>query len=133
MPRICRVLVVEDDPDVQEVFNHVLAQEGYELLVAHDGSSMRDALAKSEIDVVVVDVMLPGGENGLALADEAARRGCGVILVTGHHDHYDSVEKSGRHHLFKPFRMEALLAMVDQVLQETEALCATKDKKCGRV
>ena len=101
----------------------VFAHEGYHFTIASDGASMRRGLASPGIDVVIVDVGLPGGETGLALAEEAADRGCGVILVTGHGKFYEDVEKSGHRYLFKPFRLGSLLELVDHVLRETQARC----------
>lgn len=123
VPQICKVLIVEDDQAVQQVFNLVLAAAGYELRLARDARSMRDALNAGDVDVVVIDVILPGGANGFALAQEAVERGCGVILVTGHHDRYGEVEKSGHRYLFKPFRMSALIDMVEQVARENDLHC----------
>jgi DNA-binding NtrC family response regulator len=127
--RVCKVLIVEDDPAVQQVFDMVLADKGYELVLARDGASMRRALAVGDIDAVIIDVMLPGGETGLALANEAAGHGCGVILVTGHYDHYQRVAESGYRHLFKPFRLSALTGMVERVLREQDAQCQVKSRK----
>ncbi|HEX7970070.1 MAG TPA: response regulator [Stellaceae bacterium] len=123
VPRVCRVLIVEDDPAVQHVFKTLLAAEGFECLVARDAPSTRSALAAGDVDVAIMDVMLPGAENGLALAQEAAERGCGVIVVTGHHDRYDAVEASGHKYLFKPFRVRALLDVLDEVLRRANAEC----------
>jgi DNA-binding NtrC family response regulator len=128
-PKVCRVLVVEDDPAVQQVFNIVLEERGYDLVLARDGASMRAALHAGDVDIVVVDVLLPGGESGLALAQEAADRGAGVIVVTGHHDHYRRVEESGHRHLFKPFRLSALIDMVEEVLRDADARCRVKTRK----
>lgn len=131
MPKVCRVLIVEDDPDVQQVFDMALERDGYEFAVARDGPSMQRALATGEIDIAIIDVMLPGGVSGLALAQQAAERGCGIIVVTGHHDHYELVEKSGHRFLFKPFRVDSLLELVEAVLQETRAQCEVKGRKFG--
>jgi two-component system, OmpR family, response regulator len=125
--KIYKVLIVEDDAAVQQVFDTVLADAGYELLLARDGTSMRGALAAGAVDVVIIDVMLPGRENGLALAREAEERGCGVILVTGHHDRYGEVEQSGYRHLFKPFRMNALTRLVEEALGDHVTLAALPD------
>jgi DNA-binding response OmpR family regulator len=128
---ICRILIVEDDPAVRQIFTMILANAGYDLLLAHDGPSMRNALGAGDVDVVIIDVMLPGSANGLALAQEAERDGCGVILVTGYHDLYQGVAESGYPYLFKPFRMSALTAMVAQVLRKTAARCQVKSMTDG--
>jgi DNA-binding NtrC family response regulator len=131
MARVCKVLIVEDDGDVRAVINEMLACEGYEFLMAADAASMRHLLADEDVDIVIVDVVLPGGESGLRLAQELTDRGYGVILVTGHHQHFDTVEQSGHRYLLKPFRMNSLLELVDQVLRETQARCETKRRRLG--
>jgi DNA-binding NtrC family response regulator len=127
--RVCKVLIVEDDPAVQQVFEMVLADKGYELVLARDGISMRRALAAGDVDVVIIDVMLPGGEMGFTLAQEATSHDCGVILVTGHHDHYQRVAESGHRHLFKPFRLSILTGMVEEMLREKDAQCQVSSRK----
>lgn len=129
VPRVCRILIVEDDPAVQHVFKTLLAAEGFECLVARDAPSAHGILAAGAVDVAILDVMLPGAENGLALAAEAAGRGCGVIVVTGHHDRYDAVETSGYKYLFKPFRVSALLNLLDEVLRDAKVDCRVDDRR----
>ena len=130
MERVCRVLVVEDNHDIRDLLADVFDHEGYRFTLASNGAEMRGALAGGDIDVVIIDVVLPG-ESGLALAKEAADRGCGVILVTGHHDHFETVYKSGHRYAFKPYRLKSLLALVDEALREAKARCRVKDRRYG--
>ncbi len=131
-PWACRVLIVEDDPGVQQVFLSVLRAEGYDAMGVRDASSMRQALAAGDIAVAVIDVMLPGGDNGLELAREAAGHGCGIIVVTGHHDRYEAVEASGYRYLFKPFRIGALLKLLTGMMDEFNAARDTRDRRSGQ-
>ena len=55
------------------------AAEGYRFAVAGDGAEMRRIIRKGEIDVCIIDFLLPGGENGLVLAKEVAAEGYGVM------------------------------------------------------
>lgn len=126
--KICKVLIVENDRDIQQLLSDVFEYEGYRFTTVADGIAMRDALAQGDIDVVIIDVVLPGGENGFDLAKQATDLGHGVILVTGHGGHYDAVTKSGHRYLFKPFKMNSLFALVDQVLRETHVRCVTKNR-----
>ena len=124
MSQICKVLIVEDNPDSRELLGDIFSYEGYRFLMARDATDMRCALAgEHDIDIVIIDVTLPGTANGFVLAVEAKNCGCGVILVTGDHRHYEAVEKSGHHYIFKPFRMTSLIALVDHVLAETKRHC----------
>ncbi|MGH7089251.1 MAG: response regulator [Stellaceae bacterium] len=125
MHRPCKVLVVEDDRFVSQLLGDLLEAEGFEFRLADNGAEkMRAALAcEPDIDIVVLDVALPGPANGLKLANEARARGYAVILVTGDHRRADELAKSGHPHLMKPFRMAALLQLIDRVLTETRNEC----------
>ncbi len=122
---------MEDDPGVQELLRHVLASEGYEVAVARDAASMRAAFAAGSFDVAVLDIGLPGRENGLALAREISDTGCGVALITGHHAYDGALAESGYPYLLKPFRVEALLATIENVLQAMKARCAVPRRQSG--
>jgi DNA-binding response OmpR family regulator len=124
--RPCSVLIVEDEPLIQEVFADVLAGEGCEVALAGDGPSMRQRCAAENFDVVVLDIALPGGESGIDLAREATAAGCSVILITGHHDHFETVARSGYRYLFKPFRVEALVQAIHELLRAANASCTMR-------
>jgi two-component system OmpR family response regulator len=129
--KICRVLIVEDRPEIQELLSEVFADQGYRFAVVANGGEMRKALATSDVDVAVIDVVLPGAEDGLALAKEAAAQGIGVIVVTGSHEHFEIVEKSGHRYLFKPFRIRSLLGLADELLRESKVRCRIKNRRYG--
>src|SRR5258708_7854080 len=99
--KICRVLIVEDRPEIQELLSEVFADQGYRFGAVTNGGEMRKALVAGDVDVAVIDVVLPGPEDGLALAKEVAAQGVGVILVTGRHDHFETGGQSGHRYLFK--------------------------------
>jgi two-component system, OmpR family, response regulator len=129
--KTCKALIVEDDYDLRQLFGEVFAAEGYDFVVASNGKEMRAALEAGDVEVIIIDVGLPGGEDGLRLAKEAVDRRYGVILVTGHGKHFEAVRKSGHRYLFKPFRFPSLLALVDEVLRAVEARCVVKTRVYG--
>jgi DNA-binding NtrC family response regulator len=92
---------------------------------------MREVLAAWKVDLVLIDVVLPGGMRGLALAKEVDAQGISAILVTGSHDHFQNIEESGHTFLLKPFKIGALLSMATDVLRESKARCRTKDRIYG--
>jgi DNA-binding NtrC family response regulator len=126
--RICRVLVVEDDPDIQEMLENTFSDEGYRFAMASDGAEMRRIVADGDVDICVIDVTLPRGESGVALAGEVAAQGIGVILVSGNSDHSSVATASGHRFLAKPFRLRLLLDLVDETLTETKATCERKQE-----
>ncbi len=104
----------------------VLTDEGNTVVIAGDGPSMRDAFAAESFDVVIIDIGLPGPENGIALARQAASRGCGVVLMTGHPGHGEAVARTGYCYLLKPFRVEALLEATERAVRATHARCVIR-------
>ena len=116
MPSCCSVLLVEDDEGVQELLRYVLEHEGNSVTIVGNGPSMRSALEADSFEVAIINVGLPGPENGLPLAQLASDSGCGVVIITGDHRHRDTLEDSGHRYLLKPFRIEALLDVVERAI-----------------
>jgi DNA-binding NtrC family response regulator len=130
MARICRVLVVEDNDDIRSLLEDVFEHEGYRFAMAQNGEAMRRALDGGDVDVVVIDVHLHG-ESGMALAEDAAGRGCAVVMTTGDHAYRDQLEAAGRHYILKPYRLHEMLTVVEQALEAVRARCATKSRQFG--
>jgi two-component system, OmpR family, response regulator len=120
MKRICRVLVVEDNDGIREFLHALFDDEGYRIAIVASGEQMRAALAKDRFDVALIDVTLPGADDGFILAKLAGAAGCGVILVTGNARHFEAVKASGHRYLLKPFRVERLLALVGELIAEAK-------------
>ena len=125
--RVCKVLVVEDDRSIQQMLEDVFDDEGYGFLCVSSAEEFRRALAEEpELDIAIVDVILPGDRDGFALAQEAADRGLAVVLSTGHHDYFERLERSGHHYLLKPYRIAALLDVVKMALEAARRRCLRK-------
>lgn len=83
-----RILVIEDEPDIQEVLRNYLQASGYAVLVAGDGEEGLTVFQKEAVDLVLLDVMLPKVDGFTALERIRKISGTPVILVTAR----DSVE-----------------------------------------
>jgi DNA-binding NtrC family response regulator len=130
--KICKVLVVEDDGGIRELLTDVFESEGYHFALAANADEIRAAMASdSDIDIVIIDVRLPGGDSGLVLAHEAAARGLPVILTSGDLAQLDSLAKSGHRHIAKPFRLGALLALIEETLAATQSNCECEHRAIG--
>lgn len=82
-----RILLVEDHPEVREILRQMLVSGGHEVVAADSGSrALAELGGRQGFDVLLTDLVMPGGVSGLTLAEEAGRRypGMGVILITGH-------------------------------------------------
>jgi len=131
MPRICKVLIVENDDDVRDLLGDIFHDEGFRFSMVKSGSEMREALDDDDYDVAIIDVTQPGHEDGFALAKIARDQGCGAILVTGDHRHLERLQGSGQHYLLKPFRVQQLVEIVDRILIETAARCVRRRRGDG--
>ena len=118
MSRLCHVLIVEDDDGVRELLRDLFRCRGFRVSVATDGEMMRPMLGKGDVDLCVIDVDLPGRDDGLILANEAAGFGCGVVLISGDFAVVERVATSGHRFLPKPFGLRGLMRMVHGALKE---------------
>src|SRR5438270_11917197 len=123
------ILIVDDQKEICEVVQEYLSGEGYKVSVAHDGASMRRVMQQARIDLVILDLMLPG-EDGLTLArglrDES---NVGIIILTGRGETVDRIiglEMGADDYLPKPFHLRELLARVKSVLRRVST--RTKEK-----
>jgi DNA-binding response OmpR family regulator len=84
-----RILIVDDDPNTLEILRRWLQREGYAIISADNGPGCLDVLAKDAVDVIVLDVMMPG-MDGLQvcerLRENAAWRSIPVVLLTAKDD-----------------------------------------------
>jgi PAS domain S-box-containing protein len=119
------VLLVEDDPDVQVMVARTLRKNGYHVLVAGNGQEGLDILSDGgQVDLLLTDVMLPGGLNGRQLAGgaRALAPSLKVLFMSGYSK--DAIVEEGRLHpdgplLVKPFLPSDLVGTVRELLDGT--------------
>jgi DNA-binding response OmpR family regulator len=116
------VLVVDDEPIVREVVVRYLAREGHRTLEAADGLSARDLIEDSDLDLVVLDLMLPG-TDGLELCRWIRGRSeLPVIMLTARSEEADRIvglELGADDYVTKPFSPRELAARVRSVLRRS--------------
>jgi len=117
------VLVVEDEVDLSQVMRDRLAADGHDVVVAHDGASAMNAVAKRLPDVVLLDWMLPD-MDGLAVCRKLRQQHLmPIIMVTARGDEVDRVlglEVGADDYLVKPFSLRELLARVRAMLRRVD-------------
>jgi two-component system, OmpR family, response regulator len=123
------ILVVDDQREIREMVEDYLSGEGYRVSTAHDGAEMRRALVQSRVDLVILDLMLPG-EDGLSLARSLREESdVGIIILTGRGETVDRIiglEMGADDYLPKPFHLRELLARVKSVLRRVSSRTAER-------
>ena len=114
------ILVVDDEVEVQDLLQEFLISEGFAVSVADSVATARQVLAERAVDLVVLDLRMPG-EDGLSLARELrVRGGIGVVMLTasGHTmDRVVGLEVGADDYVAKPFDPRELLARIQSVLR----------------
>jgi DNA-binding response OmpR family regulator len=122
MLAMATVLVVDDEPIVRDVVVRYLARDGHRALEAADGDAAREAIARSEPDLVVLDLMLPG-TDGLELCRWIRSSSTlPVIMLTARGEEADRIvglELGADDYVTKPFSPRELAARVRSVLRRS--------------
>jgi two-component system phosphate regulon response regulator OmpR len=114
------ILVVDDDRRIRTMLNRYLADEGFRVSEAPDGAAMRSVLERDTVDLVLLDLVLPG-EDGLTLARQIRQRSeVPVIMLTGKGELIDRVvglEAGADDYIAKPFHLREVLARIRTVMR----------------
>ncbi|GHD61163.1 DNA-binding response regulator [Thalassobaculum fulvum] len=127
MNEALHVLVVDDEPRIRTMVRRYLTEEGLKVSEAGDGATMRQVLEQESVDLVLLDLVMPG-EDGLSLAREIRRHSeIPIIMVTGKGDLIDRVvglEAGADDYIAKPFHLREVLARIRTVSRRTRGPAA---------
>jgi two-component system OmpR family response regulator len=129
MERADHILIVDDDREIRELVIAYLQKGGLRVTGAANGHQMRAALANGSVDLIVLDLMLPG-EDGLALCRDlraGAVAPVPILMLTARGDETDRIvglEMGADDYLAKPFAARELLARIRAVLRRARMLPA---------
>jgi PAS domain S-box-containing protein len=114
---VMTVLVVDDDPDVQDLLSAILAKEGYNVLFAHDGLEALDIMRQTPPDVVTLDVMMPKMDGwsllGIMKSDPALHH-IPVVMLTIVDDRNLGYSLGASEYMTKPIDRSRLIAVIEQ-------------------
>lgn len=118
------ILVVEDDDVTRMTLSSYFVEAGYRVSEAKDGEAMRERLSAGPVDLIMLDVNLPG-DDGFSLLREIRRRSeVATIMVTAKTDSVDRIlglELGAHDYVTKPFNTRELLARAKNLIRLTRA------------
>ena len=127
-----KILIVEDEPSLQETLAYNLEKQGYSAATAGDGRTALELARQAKPDLVVLDIMLPQ-LDGVEVCKILRREGFSapIIMLTARDDEIDRVvglEIGADDYITKPFSMRELIARVKAQLRRTETIRAETER-----
>jgi len=130
-----KLLVVDDDPEICELTQAYLTQQGFIVHCVDSGEAMDTFLARETVDLVVLDLMLPG-EHGLSIARRLKNESqLPIVIVSAQGDDIDRIvglEVGADDYLAKPFNPRELLARIRAVLRRAQGAGSGSDVADGK-
>jgi two-component system phosphate regulon response regulator PhoB len=120
---MARILVVEDEPDLQHVLDYNLKQAGHSVVLTKSGRDGLKLAREQKPDLVLLDLMLPdlaGTEVCRQLKEDASTKGTAVVMLTARGEEIDRVvgfELGADDYVVKPFSVRELLLRIQAVLR----------------
>jgi two-component system, OmpR family, phosphate regulon response regulator PhoB len=132
------ILVVEDEPDILDLIGYNLKQAGFEVVEAEDGETALRRVEEKTVDLVVLDLMLPG-IDGLEvfrlLRQQPAHRSLPVVILTARAEEVDRIvglELGADDYLVKPFSPRELVLRIKAILRRLKAVQERTDDRTGK-
>src|SRR5246127_4478218 len=126
------ILVVDDDPQIRELLEDYLRENGLRASVAASGAQMSQILADEAIDLIILDLRL-AGEDGMMIARTLREESAiPIVMLTGVRDEADRVmglELGAADYLTKPFSPRELLARIRTVLRRTKSAALSEARQ----
>jgi two-component system, OmpR family, response regulator len=124
MNRVKHILVVDDEPDLRKLLSDFLTRNEYHVFEARDGVAMMQTMKSSRIDLVILDITMPG-EDGLSLCRRLRVAGTTpIIMLTAMGTEIDRIvglEMGADDYLPKPFNPAELLARIRAILRRFQS------------
>lgn len=121
---MARILITDDDLHLRKLVRTYADLEGYQCQEAGDGPAALDALKKGDFDLVVLDVMMPGPDGFMTLAEIRKTSAVPVIMLTARDEEYDKLlgfNLGVDDYVSKPFSPKELMARIGAVLRRSSS------------
>jgi len=131
------ILIVDDEADIRQILSFNIGNAGYQVEESPSAEEAMDILAEKDIDLILLDVMLPG-ISGYKLAENLRANGNNVpiIFLTALGSERNLIagfDSGGDDYVSKPFSIKELLARVEAVLRRSPSVCKDTIITCGQL
>jgi two-component system OmpR family response regulator len=119
------ILIVDDDAEIRSLLSDYLQKNGYRTTTVAEGNGMTVALGEGRMDLIVLDLMLPGDDGLVLCRNLRAHSDIPVIMLTARGEDMDRIlglEMGADDYLPKPFNPRELLARIKSILRRAKAL-----------
>ncbi len=118
-----RIAIIEDEKAISDIIKYNLEKEGYEVLTAYDGNAGLELLRDKDVDLALLDIMLPG-RDGMEICKEIRQvKDFPIIIISAKADEIDKVvalEIGADDYVTKPFGMREVLARIKAQLRRKQ-------------
>jgi DNA-binding response OmpR family regulator len=131
-----RVLIAEDEQRLRKIVRTYLQRGGYEVIEATNGQEAIDLLDENEVDLVILDVMMPQVDGWSVLRQLRSESDLPVIMLTARGDEEDKLfgfELGAEDYMTKPFSPRELMARVRVVMKRHEKRGADSNVQMGKI
>lgn len=123
-----RILIVDDDPSIRHMLGRILQEEGYEAMAESNGRDGLKAAEAHEIDLVLLDLKMPGMSGQETLKELAVLRpGLPVIIMTAYPQAFEDGRIGVSALLQKPLDFPRLLETMEKLLAQASACIGSKN------
>ena len=129
------ILVVDDDAEIRRLLAGFLREQGYRVTTASDGRKLLEMVQAAPIDLVILDIMLPGASGFELCRDVRATSSTPIIMLTAKGADTDRIvglEMGADDYVSKPFNPRELLARIKAVLRRSQATSGAARPAGGR-
>ena len=117
-----KILIVDDEPLIREVIKEYCALENYEVLEAENGIEALEKIKTNDIDIIVLDIMMPKLDGYSALKEIKQIKNVPVILLSARKEEFDKLmgfDLGSDDYMTKPFSPKELIARIKAILKRT--------------
>lgn len=121
-----KVMLVEDDVEINGLLSGFLKENGYEVFCLYDGLHVLDCLNENKIDLILLDIMLPYCSGDIVLAKIRRQSTIPVIIISAKEmtqNKIDLLRLGADDYITKPFDMEEVLARIESNLRRVQFQC----------